>query len=129
VHIRLKMADTLWENDQSAAETNFRKALELQSSLVRRFPRNYFYQFELAVINESLARFFQDHDRLPEARTSLQDSIALFKGILENDPKAGPLRGVLAHNYMNLSDLLRRAGDEKAAEEAAQQAQKFRPDR
>jgi hypothetical protein len=49
--------------------------------------------------------------------------------VLQKDPKAWPIRGVLAGNYMYLANLLRRTGDDKAATEADRQAQGLRPAR
>ncbi len=115
------------EKRSIAREANLRKALEIQSTLVRRFPRNFSYQFEMAIADESLAGLFQEQGRLPEARSAQQDAITSFKEIMQNDPKAGPIRGVLAHNYANLSDLLRRMGEEQAAAEATRQAEALRP--
>jgi serine/threonine protein kinase len=126
VHIRLRLADFLWESDPTRAEASLRKALEVQSTLARRFPQNSFYRLGMAIIHESLAAFLQQRGGLPEARSALENAIASFKEVLQKDPKVGSLRGVLAHNYANLADLLRRMGDEPAAAEAERKAHELR---
>jgi tetratricopeptide (TPR) repeat protein len=60
VFIRLRLADTLWDSDQSGAESNLRKALELQAALVRHYPRTYSYKFGSALIHESLAKLLEN---------------------------------------------------------------------
>ncbi len=51
----------------------------------------------------------------------MQDGIATFKELLQKDAKAWHVRGILAKDYGNLADVLRRMGEEKAAEEAERQ--------
>jgi hypothetical protein len=59
----------------------------------------------------------------------LQASIDSLTELLPNDPKAALLRGILAHQYMSLADLLRHMGEEQAAADAASQAENLRPGR
>jgi tetratricopeptide (TPR) repeat protein len=132
VSLRLRLADMLWRTDPAAAEAHLRKALEVQLTLAKRFPKNSFYPLGTAIIHESLAGLLQDlHDvkRLPEARSALQNSIASFREVLQKDPKSGFVRGVLAQNYATLAEVLRKLGDGKAAVEADRQAQALRPGR
>ncbi len=129
VFIRLRLAGMLQESDQAGAESNLRKALDLQSTLVRRYPRTTSYKFGMAMIQESLAGLLDERGILPEARSMLQASIASLKELSQNDPKGPPLRGILAHDYMSLADLLRRMGEDQAAAEAAAQARDLRPGR
>jgi tetratricopeptide (TPR) repeat protein len=132
VSIRLRLADILWTTAPALAEAHLRKALEVQSSLAKRFPKNSFYRLGTAIIHESLAGLLQDLQdlkRLPEARSALQDSIASFREFLQKEPKAGFVRGVLAENYASLAKLLRKLGDDKAAAEADGQARDLRPGR
>ena len=129
VNIRLRLNHSLRESDATRAEANLRKALEVQSALARRFPENSSYKFWMAVIQESLGGLFQEHDRLPEARSALQDCIASFKEVLRHDARAGMVRGILAKNYMNLADVMRRMGADQAAEEAERQAAALRQQR
>jgi len=128
VHIRLRVAGILWKSDPAGAEAGLRKAFDLQSVLVRRFPRTSFYRFSMGIIQELLAGLLEERNKLPEARSMLEGSIASFNSAMERDPNA-PLQGVLAHNYMRLADLLRRMGEEKASAEAARQAEGLRPRR
>ena len=128
VNIRLRLNPELRERDATRAEANLRKALEVQSALARRFPENFFYKFWMAAIQESLGELLEEHGRLPEARSALEDCIASFQEVLRVDVKAGHLRGILARNSMKLADLLRRMGEDQAAEKAARQAEGFRPE-
>ncbi|MGO9114065.1 MAG: protein kinase domain-containing protein [Thermoguttaceae bacterium] len=125
VNTRLRLCGSLWESDPTRAEANLRKALDVQSTLVRRFPENSSYKFSMAMIQESLGRLLMEHGRLPEARSALQDCIASFKEVLRHDVKAGFVRFILAKNYMDLAEVLRDMGEDKAAEEAARQARNF----
>ncbi len=127
VHVRLRLAALAWQSDASTAETYLGRARDLQQSLVRRFPQNGSYQFGMIAINESLAAWRWEHDQLNEARVLLEDSIASLHSMLDRDPQAGFLRGVLAHHYANLADLLRQMNDEPAAAEAQRQADQLRP--
>ena len=127
VHMRLGLTDLLREGDQSRAEASLRKALDLQSTLVRRFPRNSSYKFWMAIIHESLAGFLLERGQLAETRSALQDSIALLKEAMHDDPKARHIRDVLAGNYMNLADVLRRMNEDQAAADAIRQAHDLQP--
>lgn len=126
VNIRLRQNPHLRESDPAAAETNLRKALDVQAALARRFPENTSYIFWRAVIQESLGGLLQERGRLTEARSALEDCTVSFEALLQKDPKAGHIRGILAKNYASLSDVLRRLGDEQAAEEAANKARELR---
>ncbi|MGA2258213.1 MAG: serine/threonine-protein kinase, partial [Thermoguttaceae bacterium] len=129
VFIRLRLSGSLWASDPTRTEENLRKALDVQSTLVRRFPENSSNKFWKAVIQESLGRLFQKHDRLPEARIALQDCIVSFNEVLQHDAKEWRVRGILSMNYINLADVLRHLGEDKAAEEAMGQAQNLRQKR
>lgn len=125
VFIRLRLSDSLWASDPTGAEDNLRKALDVQSTLVRRFP-NWSNRFWKAAIQESLGRLYLKHDRLAEARTKLQDCIVSFKEVLDESDKPGFLRFILFQNYMKLADVLRGMGDDEAAKEATRQARAFK---
>ncbi|MGD0382156.1 MAG: hypothetical protein ABSA77_01455 [Thermoguttaceae bacterium] len=127
VFIRLRLANILQESDRSGAESNLRKALDLQSALVRRYPKTFTYKFGMAIIYESLAVLLEKRGVLSEARCMLQASIDALKELSQNDPKAPPLRGILAHHYMSLAELLRRMGEKQAAADAEAQARNLRP--
>ncbi len=122
VRLRMRLADVLWETDPSRSETSLRRAWDLQSSLVRRFPQNQFYKLGLAFIQESLAVFLRDRGELLAARDLTEACIASLKTLLEKDPKLWYVRGMLSQNYGNLADILARLNDEQSAAEAAQRA-------
>ena len=46
----------------------------------------------------------------------------LLKEAMHDDPQAGHIRDVLAENYVNLADVLRRMNQQQTAAEAARQA-------
>jgi tetratricopeptide (TPR) repeat protein len=129
VFIQMRLAALLRKGDPSGAEHRFREALELQSALVRRFPRISSYRFWAAVIHETLARLCEEQGRMPEARSELERSIALFEEVLQIDTRAWPVRGILALHYEHLASLLSRLGDDPAAAEARVHAQQLRPGR
>ena len=126
VFIRMGLADLLKESDRGAAEANLRKARDMQAALVRRYPKTFSYQFGLALIDKSLAGLLEQSDRLREASSTWQASISAFEDLLKNDPKAPPLRGMVAGDCKHLADLLDRLGDKQAAEDARRHAEELR---
>jgi tetratricopeptide (TPR) repeat protein len=127
VFIRLRLANVLQESDRSGAESNLRKALDLQSALVRHYPKTHSYKFGMALIYESLAVLLEKRGVLSEARCMLQASIDALRELSQNDPKAPPLQGIIAQHYRSLADLLRRMGEKQAAADADAQARNLRP--
>jgi tetratricopeptide (TPR) repeat protein len=126
VRIRMRLTDLLWQSDPSRAEANLRKARDTEAALVRHFPQNSSYKIWMAVIDESLGRLLQQREQLPEARTTLEEGIALLKEVVENDPKKRLIPWMLAENYRNLADLLRSMNNYEAAAEADRQAEELR---
>lgn len=122
VNTRVRLADILWEIDPVQAEASLRKALEMQSSLARRYSRNFTCQCGVVIIRESLAALLQQHNRLAEARAMLQESIVSLNNLMKTDPTELVIRFVLYHHYTNLADVLHGIGDEQAAAEATRQA-------
>jgi len=135
VHIRLGLTDLLWARDPSKAEDSLHKALGLQAALVRRYPQNTSFKVWLAVIHQTQARFWEESDKLEESerlaktQSELQDSINLLKEAREMDQHAEHIRDVLAVDYLHLADVLRRQGDEQAAEDAVKEAENLRRQR
>ena len=125
VNIRLRLDHAVRGGDPTRAEANLRKALAVQSALVERSPQAASYKFWRGVIQESLGGLLQEHNRLAEAKTALQDCIASFRDCLRNDGKPSPIPGILAHNYTSLADVLRRLGEDEAAAEATRQAREL----
>jgi len=129
VHVRLRLANILWETDPSRAEASLRKALDLEWTLARRFPQNSFYRIGLGSIQESLAVLLRDRGQLADARTLMESCIASFKAVLPKDSNSRfpPMQGVVAQNYRNLANLLRRMNDEQGAAAALRQAEEYDP--
>jgi len=123
IGIRVRLAGLHWDNEPGTAERELREALEQQTTLNSRIPRNFSYRFGLAVIQESLAGLYLEQKRLPEARTAFEAAIAAFKDVLQNNSRAIPLHGILARNYLTLADVLKRLDKTAEAADAVHQAE------
>lgn len=123
IGVRIRLAGLQWDSDPTTAERSLREALEQQTTLSRRFPRNFSYKFGLAVIHESLAGLYLEQKRLPEARIAFEAAIASFKDVLQNNSSAIPLHGILARNYLTLADVLKRLDKTAEAADAIRQAE------
>jgi tetratricopeptide (TPR) repeat protein len=126
VYIRMRLAGVLQESDPAGAETQLQKALELQTALVRRFPKTTSYNFWMAVVQETLGTLLQQRGRLAESRRMQENSIAALEIMVDGDPHPGMLRGLLAYKYTWFADLLRQMKDEKGAAEALRKADQLR---
>ncbi len=129
VNIRLRLHHRLRAIDPARAEANLREALDVQSALARRFPDNSSCKFWMAAVQESLGALLQEQGRVHEASSVLQDCVASYQDVLQDDVTSARARDVLVKNYMNLADVLRRTGQEQAAREAQRQAEDLRPER
>lgn len=123
IRLRMRLADVVWESDPSRAETSMRKAMDLQTTLARRFPQNDFYKLGQAFIQDSLAVFLRDRGELLEARALAENCVALLKPWLQKDPKLWYVRGMLSQNYWNLAEILARLNDEQGAAQTARLAE------
>jgi tetratricopeptide (TPR) repeat protein len=128
----LGLTELLWASNTAEAERSLRKAMDLQASLVRRYPQNTSFKVWLAVIHRTQAQFWQESDdlkeseRLAKTRDELQESIKLLKEALATDQRAEHIHNVLAEHYLQLARVLRRQGDNHAAAQAEKEAESLR---
>ena len=101
----------------------------MQLTLAHRFPENSSYKFWMAAIQESLGGLFQERGRLPERGPRCKTASLPSKMCCDATPRRDAVRHILAKNYMNLADVLRRTGEDQAAEEATCQAQEIHQER
>jgi tetratricopeptide (TPR) repeat protein len=129
--LRLRLAFTLSSDEKQteAAEQYFRKAIDSQAALVRRFPHVSNYKFGLAFAEDTFAVFLKRQKRLPEAQAALRESIDSMKEAMQSDSRAHFIRGILDRNYSILADMLRQSGDEQGAAEAERQVELLRSER
>jgi tetratricopeptide (TPR) repeat protein len=126
VQIHHKLAHVFREtNRPDLAEESLRKALALQSALVRQFPGALSYRVWQAVIQESLAKQLRP-DELDEARSLLEQSAATLTGCLAEEQNSGNIRDLLARSYDSLAEVQARLGDEEAAGQARARAREYR---
>jgi serine/threonine protein kinase len=126
VHLHIRLAELLWDRDPGATEVHLRRALDLQSALVRRFPGNVYYGFGVVMIREATVARLTERGQWVEARKMLEGSIVLLKQLQQIDSQPGLARAVRAHHYWNLADVLHHLGDDPAAAEAMRQAEELR---
>ncbi|MEW6743619.1 MAG: serine/threonine-protein kinase [Planctomycetota bacterium] len=129
VRILLKLGDVLQRLGRGEdAEARLRKALAVQSSLANRFPEASTYEVWLAEVERSLSRILREQDRLDEARTLLEEAVERLEGLWEAEPWREHLRPMLGASLHDLSDMLRRSGDDEAEEEALRRWRGHRDD-
>src|SRR5262249_43939880 len=112
-----------------------RKAVALQSELVKKHPGVIAYEYSLSVMESSLARLLGERDKWKEARPLLEDSTKRLEAIWQNDQhRRNPmgltyLRMTLNHSYQDLSEVLTHLGEEELAVSAKKKAETFSPGR
>ena len=113
--ILLKLEFVLrWAGQIEDADGLLRKALDLQSSLARRFPKVLRYQLQTATLELSLARNLRDRDQ-PAARSLLESSVARLDDLLEAAPTNWPVHWILSLHYSELATLLCEMNQPEAA--------------
>jgi tetratricopeptide (TPR) repeat protein len=108
------------------AEKAFRAAVIAQRSLVDRFPDVPDYQLFLAESELSLGELLRDRNRLGDAKTVLEDSLAVLEGLPESSQNNLYARRLLANQYQAMADTLFRLGEKEAAEEMRKKAAEIR---
>src|SRR5262249_54100908 len=93
------------------AETAHRKAVSLQSGLVKQYPEVIAYGFWLSLMECSLARGLSEGGTLPEARTRLDSAAGRLEALREKEPKLGSIRQSLGMAYRNLAQVFGRSGE------------------
>ena len=108
------------------AEQSFRKAVAIQSPLVKQFPDAPYHGLWLATFRISLADALIRRTQPGEARTELEDTIAALLRQLEKNPEIRAPHDLLALGYGKLEVALRQAGEKNLADEAARKADQER---
>ena len=104
------------------AELSFRKAVEIQLTLVNQFPDAAYYGLWMATFRISLADALIRRNKLAEARTELEGTISALLRQLEQRPEMHSLHGLLGLGYSRLELALRQAGEDDLADDAARKA-------
>jgi tetratricopeptide (TPR) repeat protein len=118
------LRNTLGKIDE--AERAFRAAVAAERSLVDRFPNVPDYQLFLAESELSLGELLRDRNRLPEAKTVLEDSLAVQERLPESSKNNLYARRLLEKQYQALADTLLRLGDDEPAEKMREKAKEIR---
>ena len=108
------------------AEQSFRKAVAIQSAMVKQFPDAPYHGLWLATFRISLADALIRRNQLGEARTELEDTIAALLRQLEKSPEIKAPHDLLALGYGKLEVALRQAGERNLADDAARKVEKER---
>jgi tetratricopeptide (TPR) repeat protein len=127
VHERLGVA--IERIDPDRAEKALRKAVALQTGLVRQHPEVVAYPFVLAMMQSSLARFLGGRGAWGEARTLLEASTDRLEELVRKEPRLGFARGALGRGYRDLAQALRQLGDRDGAAAVLRKAEALGPGR
>ena len=104
------------------AVQSFRQAVALQAPLVERFPDAPFQSLWLATFRIALADALMRQEQVREARTELEETIAMLTRQAERHPSLNAIHGLLALTYSKLEIGWRQAGEPERAAEAARKA-------
>jgi tetratricopeptide (TPR) repeat protein len=111
------------------AEQTLRKAVALQTGLVKQHPEIVAYDLGLALAQTSLAGLLGDRGNSKEARSLLETAAKRLDALTSRVPRLGSVRMGAGRTYRELAQVLTRLGESKLAEEAARKAEAFGPDR
>jgi len=123
IHDKLGAFHRQWEQ-WTEAEQRFRKAIALQTPLVKQFPEAPYYSLWLATFRIALADALIRQNQPSEARTELEETISALRRQWEQRPELSPPRDLLALGYSRLAVALRQLGERDAADEAELQAER-----
>ena len=115
--------------DFNQAEAERRKAVALQSDLVKKHQEVLAYNYSLSVMQTSLARVLGERENWKEARSLLEASITRLE-VLLNDPRLGNqnfMRMTLDRSYRDLGQVLMRLGETELAAKAKRKAEAYGP--
>jgi serine/threonine protein kinase len=107
-----------WTGRRIQAEASFREALAIQSLLVEQFPEVARFKLSQTYLQKSLAEVLKSQKKLDEARSLLEQSVAILKELSEHDHAAPFARMSMSPHYAALADVLSQLGEEEAAAEA-----------
>jgi serine/threonine protein kinase len=129
--LRGKLGAVLRRRGQTAeAEENLRQAAALLESLVQRGSPGktlpgFSYRYDLALARHCLARLLLKSDRLPEARSLLEKSIAELEKPGRGRMPFPPGQTLLAAHYQSLAQALTGLGETKLAANASAKAKRL----
>ena len=110
----------------SDAEQNFRKAIAIQSPLVRQFPDMPYYGLWMATFRIAYADALIHRNQPTEACVELEETLSTLFRQLEQKPEAPRPHDLLALGYSKLAIALRQLGEREKADEATQKAEQER---
>jgi eukaryotic-like serine/threonine-protein kinase len=108
------------------AEQSFRKAIAIQTRLVKGFPDAPYYGLWMATFRLALADALIRGDQPRQARTELEATISALLIELKQRPEITPIHDLLATAYFQLAIALRQVGEEAPAQEAAHRGEQER---
>ena len=110
----------------SEAEQNFRKAIAIQSPLVKQFPSVPHYGLWMAAFRVANADALIHRNQPAEARVELEETLAILLHQLEQKPETPRPHDLLSLGYSKLAIALRQLGEKEKADEATQKAEQER---
>jgi serine/threonine protein kinase len=125
IHHRLALVQRQ-NHEPDKAEKNLRLAVDVQNSLVQRFPQVAFHQFMRVLYEDSLVDVLVDQKKWVDSRPLLESSIKHLKRIIEQDKGLGFLAFALADNQARLARVLRELHERRPAVQAALEARELR---
>jgi tetratricopeptide (TPR) repeat protein len=108
------------------AEGNFRKAIAIQTSLVKQFPEVPYYGLWLANFRIALGDVLTRQNQASQAAVELQEAVSSLLQEGEVNSGAGRPHELLALGYSKLATALRQAGERERADEASRKAEEER---
>jgi hypothetical protein len=109
------------------AEKNLRQAVEIQTALVQRFPKNVPYRLSKVRFQNDLADLLMEQKRWGESRPVLESNINLLEKLISQDEQMKHQTGILAINYSKLAKSLTMLGEPALAAQADQRAHELGP--
>ena len=109
------------------ADKVFRRALDVQSKLVRQHPDAIAYGFYLSLIERSLGEIESNRGQLSSAKLYLKSATERAEALRKRAPHLGGIRPFLGMAYRDLANVLSRTGETGPAAEARKKAAEFGP--
>jgi tetratricopeptide (TPR) repeat protein len=124
--IHHKLALVQKQKSPEKAEKNLRQAVELQNSLVQRFPKVAVHQLMNVLFQDALADMLLEQKKWQESRTLLESSIRQLKQLVGQDKSMMYMGGSLADDYAKLARVLHELWKPELAAQADLQAREVR---
>jgi hypothetical protein len=107
------------------AETTHRKAVAVQSRLVKQYPEVVAYSFWLSDMEYALARVIGERGDLAAARSLLETAVVRLERLQTQGLRPAPIRSLLATVHRDVAQIFQRSGEEALATQARNQADKL----